>query len=128
MMKGMLQSLEAVIGILLILSVLVLVYSRDVQLPELDTINLKLRGFYALQTLDRTGELRKSILLNDTIDIENKISDFIPKNLNNEIIFCELTCAIPNIASDRIITVNYLIAGDVNNINPKQTVLYMWYP
>ncbi len=127
-MKGLLQSLEAVIGILLILSVFVAVYSRDVQIPELDTVNFRLKGFAALKTIDGTGELRRAITFNDTTTVENKVSDLVPKNLNLKVIFCKVECALPDIAAERLVSVNYLIAGDVNNIAPRQVLLYMWLP
>src|SRR3990172_9730125 len=118
-MKGMLQSLEAVIGILLITSVIVTVYARDIQFPEFEDVNLKLRGFAALQTLDNTGELRKSVVLNDTITVENKLVDLMPPQLNLKVIFCERECATPNIAADKLMSVTYLVAGDANNISPR---------
>ncbi len=127
-MKGMLQSLEAVIGILLILTVATAIYSREVQLPDFESVNFKIRGFSALKTLDNTGELRKSISLNDTTYVENKLSDILPKNLNLKVVFCGFECSAPNIASDKLMSVSYLISGDVNQINPKQVLLYMWLP
>lgn len=127
-MKGLLQSLEAVIGILLIMSIFVLVYSREVQLPELDTVNFKLKGFSALKTIDSTGELRRAVFLNDTTAVENKVSDLLPKQLNLKVVFCERQCALPDIATDRLISVMYIVSGNVNSISPRQVVLYMWLP
>lgn len=127
-MKGLLQSLEAVIGILLILTVFVTIYSRDVPLPELDTVNFKLKGFSALKTIDETGELRGAVALNDTTEVENKVSDLVPKHLNLKVVFCKLGCALPDIASENIVSVTYLVTGEVNNIDPRQVVLYMWLP
>ena len=120
------RSLEAVIGILLILSVFLVIYNRDVQLPELDTVNYKLRGFAALKTLDETGELRQAVALNDTQAVTNKLSDILPQQLNTLIVFCETDCALPAVSSEKIISLVYLVAGEVNSLKPKQVILYLW--
>lgn len=126
-MKGILQSLEAMIGILTILTVFIVVFAPQAQLPEFDTINWKLRGFSALKTLDDANELRSGVLANDTTAINNKLLSLLPVYLNYNVTICELNCTKPSsIDSEKLVSINYLIAGDVGNVTFRQIVLYLW--
>jgi hypothetical protein len=126
MKKGMLQTLEAIIGILSVLTVFALFFVQRVQLPEFETINWRNRGFAALKTLDENNELRQYVLANDTETIKNKLSEILPPNLNFEVVICELECGSIGIELEKLASVNYVIAGNLSSFSPRQIILYMW--
>lgn len=125
-MKGVVQTLEAVIAVILIMVVVVTYYGPKEKLPEFETISWKLSGFDALKALDASNELRQYVLANDTATIESKLLSILYINVNYQILVCDSNCGKPNINSDKITSVTYLIAGDVNNIKNRQVVLYIW--
>lgn len=125
-MKGIMKTLEAVITILMVLVIDVIMFSAPIVPPDFESINLQLRAFSSLQTLDANNELRYYVSQNDTMTITNKLSSLMPTNVNYLISVCSSTCIAPVINSTRILSVNYLISGDYSNFNPQQIVLYMW--
>jgi len=125
-MKGMLQSLEAVIGILMVLTVYVTFFAPKEQLPEFETINWRSRAFDALSVLDENNELRLYALANDTTTIENKLLALLPVERSCLVVVCNETCPTPNITANKITSVAYFIAGRIGNIQPKQIILYVW--
>ena len=120
------QILEAVISILLIVTVFLIYYSPKERLPEFETITWRIKGFSALKALDDNGELRSYAIANNATPIESKLASLLPVNLNYDVVLCEQTCSKPSISSDKITTVIYLLAGDFGNITAKQVILYMW--
>ena len=125
-MKGMLQSLEAIMAILAILTVFSVVYSGKDPIPEFDTINWKMRGFEALRTLDGTNRLRDAVITNSSSAVKDRLSSLMPSQLNYEIVICDRNCGKPDIQSDKLTSVAYMVAGDLNNYLPRQIILYMW--
>jgi len=120
------QTFEAIISILMIMTVFFVYYSPKENLPEFETVNWKVRGFDVLKALDESNELRRYAMLNDTTGIESKLVGMLPVNLNYEVVLCEQTCVKPDISSEKIISDTYFLAGDFGNITPKQVILYMW--
>ena len=125
-MKGLLQSLEAIIAILAIVTVFVTVYSGKSPIPEFDTINWKVRGFDALKALDNNNMLRDVVVTNSTSALKDRLSGLLPSQLNYDVVICERNCGQPDIQSDKLTSVTYVIAGDLNNYLPRQIILYMW--
>jgi len=125
-MKGLLQSLEAIIAILLILTVFITVYSGRDPIPEFDTINWKSRGFEALKTLDNNNLLRDVVITNSSSVIKSRLSGLLPPQLNYDVVVCERNCGKPDIQSDKLTSVIYLVSGDLNNYLPRQVILYLW--
>lgn len=125
-MKGLLQSLEAIIAILMILTVFITVYSGRDTIPEFDTINWKTRGFEALKTLDNHNRLRDVVITNSTSVLKDRLSEILPSQLNYEVVICERDCGKPDIQSDKLTSVIYLVSGDLNNYLPRQIILYLW--
>lgn len=125
-MKGLLQSLEAIIAILAIVTVFVTVYSGKSPIPEFDTINWKVRGFDALKALDNSNMLRDIVTTNSTSALKDRLSGLLPSQLNYDVVICERNCGQPDIQSDKLTSVTYVIAGDLNNYLPRQIILYMW--
>ena len=82
-----------------------------------------LKIFNAVKTLDRNNELRRYVLENDSETVEKKLREILPE-FNLMVKICEV-CEKPNI-TEEFVSTTYLIAGDVNNFNPKQIVVYAW--
>lgn len=124
--KGISQSLEAIIAILMILTIFVISYSSKESLPEFETVSWKLKGFNSLKVLDENNELREYALANNTLAIKERLQSLLPTYLNYEVVVCDETCPILNIESEKLVTVSYFISGNTNTFDPKQIVLYMW--
>lgn len=125
-MKGLLKSLEAVIGALIIAGLFVFLYTSQETLPESDTTSWKITGFNALKSLDWSNELRPSVYRNDTETIKSKLLPLIPSSLSYDVQICSLNCTAFQTSADRVVAVEYLLAGDVNNVTSRQVVLYIW--
>jgi len=125
-MKGITKVLEVVIAILMVLVVYVLLFSSPILSPDFESINMQLKAFNSLQTLDQNNELRTPALQNDTTTLSNKLSSMLPANVNFQVAICGLSCSAPVINSTRIFSVGYIISGDLGNFNPKQVIVYMW--
>ena len=125
-MKGLLKSLEAIVSILTVFVIFVVFFGSNEVLPEFETINWQMKGFNALRSLDQSNDLRQYVLANSTGVIENKLLQFVPPEVNIKVVVCQAFCEKPDVESEKIISINYLIAGDVNDYRPRQIVLYMW--
>lgn len=125
-MKGILQSLEAIIAILIIVVVFVSVYTNRTPIPEFDTINWNVRGFDALRALDGNNMLRDVVMTNSTSTLKDRLLPLIPSQLNYDVVICDRNCGQPDIKSDKLTSVTYVVSGDLNNFLPRQIILYMW--
>jgi len=123
--KGISQSLEAIIAILMVLTIFIVFY-RQQTLPEFETVSWKLKGFNSLKVLDENNELREYVLVNNTLVIKEKLQSLLPSYLNYEVVICDESCPVLNIESEKLVTVSYIISGDTNTFDPKQIFLYMW--
>lgn len=126
-MKGLLGSLEAIIAILIILTIFITFYSGREAIPEFDTINWKVRGYDALRTLDYNGMLRDAVTTNSSTIIESRLKTLLPSQLNYQVVVCERNCGDPGIETDKLTSAVYLVSGDLNNYLPRQVILYMWF-
>lgn len=125
-MKGLLKSLESIISILMIFVTFVVYFGSKEALPEFETINWQLKGFYAIRILDQSNELRSYVLANNTQAIENKLIPLVPPEIGIKVVVCQFDCEKPDVQSEKLVSVSYLIAGDVNDFRPRQIMLYMW--
>jgi len=124
--KGLLKSLESIISILIIFVVFIVYFASTEPVAEFETINWQLKGLYALRGLDQSNELRQYVLANSSQTIENKLIPLVPPEINIKVVICQLYCEKPDVQSEKIVSVSYLIAGDVNDFRPRQIILYMW--
>lgn len=124
--KGLLKILESVIAILMILTFVVIYFGSKESFPEFESINRGIRGYYSLKVLDQTNKLRSDVIANNTLNIENNLKPLIPGEINFQVFVCQKDCGKPSVQSDKMISVVYLVAGDINNFQPRQILLYMW--
>ena len=123
MKKGALYTLEAFVGISLIFLMFFLLFSSQQPLPELKAFMLKMKGIKALKALDENNELRKLALLNNSAGIEEKLRNLLPPGIKYEVKVCGEICDFEG--KEGSVIVHYLLAGDVNNISPRQVALRM---
>ena len=119
----MLRSYEAIVAIVIVSTAFILLFKEYESYPQAHETKL-LKIFNAVKTLDRNNELRRYVLENDSEIIEKKLSKLLPE-FNLMVKICEDECEKPNLTQE-FISVTYLIAGDVDNFNPKQIVVYAW--
>ncbi len=125
-MKGLLRTLEAVLGILVILVTFLFLYTGQGPIPDIEVGNLKLVAMNSLAAIDKNNELRQQALVNDTAAIKAKLEKYIPAGFDYDVFVCNLNCPVPTVAAKRIVSAEYLIAGDVNNFTTRQIVLHVW--
>lgn len=126
MHKGILMSLEAVLAIIMILIVFITYYGTKEQLPEFETINWQLKTMSALRALDNTNDLRSYVVENNSIGLNNKLNPLLPPEVNHQVFICETQCGKTNVTSEKIVSVSYLVAGDINNFKPRQVFVFLW--
>lgn len=125
-MKAMLKSLEAVLAILMILTVFLITYSTNVPIPEFESLNKQIRGFNALKTLDDNNELRQYAVINDTTTIQKKLLNLIPAEIQYEVQICSFNCSkSANISTSKLVAVPYILAGTITNATYTQIILFM---
>lgn len=125
-MRGLLQSFESVVAILIISVFLVTFFRSTESIPEFESINRQMNGFNAIKILEKNNELRTLVVKNDTISIKNKLSPLIPAGLSYDVFVCEKECVKPNVTASKIVSVFYLFSGDFNEPLPRQLALFIW--
>jgi len=125
-MKGIIQSLEAVISILMVLTFFAVFFMAREPFPEFETVNWKMKGINSLKALDETNRLREYVLADNILSINRSLQDLLPSNMNFDVRICDASCVNPNISAEKVVTVSYLIAGNVSSFEPREIVLYMW--
>jgi len=118
--------LEAVIAILMILTVVVIYFGSNESFPEFESVSRGMRGFYALKVLDQSNKLRSDAIENNTKSIENNLRPLIPGEINFQVFVCQTACGKPSAQTESMVSVTYLISGDIDNFKSRQILLYMW--
>ena len=125
-MKGITKVFEAIISILIILTMFITFYRADPATTGFDVAKWRLQGLNALKSLDGSNELRGAAYANDTAAIEARLDRFIPQNLEYAVQVCSLNCTKPTIDARTATSVEYLVSSSPNNYAPRQIVLLMW--
>jgi len=125
-LKGLLKSLEAIIAVLIILTVFITYFGTKEALPEFETITWQLKGFNSLKALDDSNELKNYTKTNNTSGLETRLLSMLPRDIDYEVVICDLTCSDPNIESEKLTSITYLTVGGVNDFQSKQVILYMY--
>lgn len=129
-MKGQLYTLEVGIAILMILSFVIFLFLNPPASPEYNIINYKMKAYNGLETLERTGELRRYVTDNNATAINESLDSYIPNLLSRAVvIFNETTNlttkpSLSNISDS--ISVSYFLAGDFDDYKPRDVRVYMW--
>lgn len=129
-MKGQLFTLESLIAILMLLFIVIYLFQNPPASPEFKRINYKLKAYNGLEILEKTGELRKYVVDNDTTSIENKLNPFIPAFLNYNVTIFNETANVTRMPSltneNNTLSVSYLLVGDIDDYKPREVRVYIW--
>ena len=129
-MKGQIYTLEVGIAILMILSIIIFLFLNPPALPEYRRINYKIKAYDGLETLERTGELRRHVVDNNITEINNSLNPFIPSFISRGVVVFNETdnlTAKPSLSDlNDSISVSYFLAGDFDDYKPREVRVYMW--
>ena len=129
-MKGQLYTLESAISILMILLLVLFLFKNQPNLPESQEVNYKLKAYNGLEILDTTGKLGSYAIKNDANAIQNELQNYIPVFLNYKVVIYNQTTNVTERPSledkNKVISVNYFLAGDLDNYQPKDVRVYLW--
>lgn len=125
-MKGILKSFEAVVAILMIITAYLVLYGSGENISDTETVVWRTRGFEALKALDEKNKLATLAMANDTLSIKSELESVLPLGLDYEVVVCNQTCPSITLSSEKISSINYFIAGNTTDIEPKEVVLYIW--
>ena len=129
-MKGQIYTLEVTIAILMILSIVIFLFLNPPASPEYNLINYKMNAYTGLETLERTGELRKYVGDNNATAINASLNSYIPNFLSRTVVIFNDTTnltAKPSLSNiNDSISVSYFLAGDFDDYNPREVTVYMW--
>lgn len=125
-MKGVLKSLEAVLAILMIIAAYLIIWGKGENIPDVDIVAWRVKGFDALKALDEDNKLATWSLANDTSSIKSELADLLQLGVNYDVVVCTQTCPSVSISSQKTSSVSYFVAGNATNIEPREVVLYLW--
>lgn len=115
---------------MMILIIIVLLFQKSTSTPEFYRLNYKIKAFSGLKTLAVTSELRKHTMENDITSIEDKLKSYIPKPLNYTVVIFNVSTnitEIPSLSNEKeIMSVNYLLAGNIDDYEPRYVRIYLW--
>ena len=122
MVKGYIQTLEQVLGSVLVLTILITLFN-----PSSSTTNLQLSslGFNCMKELDNKGLLRYYAVNNLTTDLNNSLQPCLSA-FNYDFNICSsTTCSSALPANKDIYLSSYFIAGE-NSFQPRLINLWIW--
>ena len=130
--RGVFYSVEAVISTIMVLSILYIVTKNPPMLRELSKVNYKLKVHEALEVLEKSGDLRRYALTNDTTSIKNSLESMLPPEMSVFVVIYDesqvnLTQQFeaPFFLRD-IVSVSYYIVGDIEVYSPREVRVYAW--
>jgi len=129
-MKGQLYTLEVGIAILMMLSIIIFLFLNPPTSPEYSVINYKMKAYNGLETLERTGELRRYVADNNATAVNESLDPYIPSFLSRSVAIFNGTSNLttkPSLTDvNDSISVSYFLAGDFDDYNPRDVRVYMW--
>jgi len=122
-MKGMMHTLEAVLGSVLVLVGIMMIFP----VQQVSEINFSEVGYSCLNYLDQNGLLRYYAINNMNTELNDSLRLCLPPTSNFKFRVCSVTdCIDDNIPYDKAVYLSsYLIAGE-NYYNKKIINLWVW--
>jgi hypothetical protein len=129
-MKGQIYTLEVGIAILMILVIVVFLFLNPPASPEYSVANYKMNAYTGLETLEKTGELRRYVADSNATAINESLNSYIPKFLGRAVVIFNDTANLTakpslNNVNDSI-SVSYFLAGDFDDYKPREVTVYIW--
>ena len=125
-MKGFSKTLEALIAMLTIVSAFLVIFPGGEKPVEHETAAWKLLAFNVLDFLEKNNTLSKLAVEGDTSAIEEMVEELLPPSLESKVMICEQSCEDPGIVAEKIVSVEYLIGGYEQRVEPRRVVLFVW--
>jgi hypothetical protein len=129
-MKGQIYTLEVGIALLMILSIVIFLFLNPPASPKYNVINYKMNAYTGLETLERTGELRRYVADNNATAINVTLDPYIPAFLSRAVVIFNDTTnltAKPSLSNiNDSISVSYFLSGDFDDYKPREITVYMW--
>lgn len=125
-MKAQFKVLEAIISALILLSFIGWYLSLKANLPETQSLNLRLKIMKALKALDKSNELRELVYSNNTQALEEKLYPYIPKNFDYKVLICLASCEYRAESKKPVYSVSYFLASDFKSFENREVVVYAW--
>lgn len=121
-MRGFWRMLESIMAVSLIMFFVLSLSIQYVDEPVQPVI--KIRGYWILENLEKSGKLRGDAVSMDVSSLESKIS---VRGYNHSVRICSFngTCAGPFPDQENVWSSTYLIAGD-GEYDPREVKLYVW--
>ncbi|MBI4174192.1 MAG: hypothetical protein HY517_00980 [Candidatus Aenigmarchaeota archaeon] len=115
------------LAISIITVTLVLVFSSTPEQAETSLVIMKQNGYDALFYLDQNGDLRDAVSRGAVSEIDNNLTDILPKNQKFDTNICTTSCNSTEIpANSTIVAVDYYISGYRGTYIGKKVRLWMW--
>jgi hypothetical protein len=120
MVKGFVRTLESTIGVILILTMLVLLYSHQTTIPETQLVQI---SYNCLEGLDNSGYL-KYYAINDVTKLEHELTNCLPPITDFKVKVCDIEDCIVTLPDNKtVVSSSYLISGyDI----PKPYLINLW--
>jgi len=120
-MKGMVELVEVVIGMLAVFSIFLLLYQPEA-IPDLKPGETKVKILNFLVTLDEQEKLANLVLTNNTTAIVQELQAAFP-SLNFEV---RVDGDIPS-PSNNTYSIVYFIPGNYTYFKPSKLTVYTWF-
>lgn len=120
-MKGLVELVEVVVGMLTVFSIFLLLYQPQ-RLPDLKPSETKIKILNFLSTLDEEGKLANLVLTNNTTEILQELQTAFP-TLSFEV---RVNGDIPQLPNNTY-SVVYFIPGNYTYFKPSKLTVYTWF-
>lgn len=125
--KAWIRVFEAVIGIILVTSVVLVLYSRQVSTGSDYILDVERR---VLDSISLSDFLRNSVIAGDNQTIIDYVNSTLPVNLNFEVRVCELEmdnfCKMTRYIDGEVFVREAIISSNLQSYNPKLVRLFVW--
>lgn len=125
--RGWLRIVEAVIGILILASVLLLVYSQNRDGANVSDYVYDLQK-RILKDISLSTDYRTEILEGEGTNVKKFVSENIPQSFEFELVICnaEDTCNMENFIQTDVYAEEILISSTLDYYSPKKVRLFVW--
>ncbi len=125
--KGYIYTLEVLIAISIMILSVALILRNPPAKPEFSTSTIKLQGFAALEYLNEKGDMKNLVAQNNETELENRIKDILPREIQFETEICDFSCSEVNVPVNETVTViNYYVSGYKESFAGKKVKMWLW--
>ena len=125
--RGWIRILEATIAILIIGSVLLVMYSRNIEKDDVSEYAFEIEK-EVLADISLKPELRRAVLEENITVLRDFASEKIPLAFEFEILVCDLgiPCNMDHYVEKDVFVEESIISADLQGYGPKKVRLFLW--